>query len=212
MLDGAGQGGYGMAWLWAGITLSIWNCVIWGFGTSGFIVFGVDLANDNYENIDIYDSTVGLIGSNQIFTVANMACFDNGVDFQTIGGATGTNCLSVDATAANPNWAVGVGNLINQVTANCVQGVNPAVANFMDILAGGTLDGAGVANVLARPTCIRNRAVPGPNGTSIGAAEIPPVAPTPTPVTVAEAERLLGAMNANTRQYWNRMDGHMMGI
>jgi hypothetical protein len=30
-----------------------------------------------------------------------------------------------------------------------------------------------VVNTLARPACIRNRTVPGPNGTSIGAAEVP---------------------------------------
>ena len=186
--------------------VNCWNVNAWD--SLGFnIRVGAWNANGFLENCNSYSgSDIGIGLSGAAVSVNNCASFDNtGTDFNAIAAATGNNNLSTDATAADGNWAVGAGNLINQVTAACVQGVNPAVANFMDILDPGTLVSAGVANgIAARTTCIRNRAVPnGVAATSIGSAEIPtPEPPTPTPSGRS------GGKSPHRQQYWQRMIKH----
>ena len=80
-----------------------------------------------------------------------------------------------DASCADVNWGGGgLGNRINAVVGADVQSINDVAPAFFDIIPGGPLDGAGEANAIAaRLTCIRNRVVPGPLGTSVGVAESP---------------------------------------
>jgi hypothetical protein len=143
--------------------------------------------NGLIENNAAYDNRVGFNFLNTVNTTArNNTAYDNdNADYANTANVIGRYNRSSDGTAADVNWAGGsLGNTINAVVLNDVQGVNDAVANFFDILAGGPLDGAGEVNAIAaRAVCIRNRAVPGPNGTSVGPAEIVTPEPTPTPTT-----------------------------
>ncbi|GAF73298.1 unnamed protein product, partial [marine sediment metagenome] len=157
----------------------VYNNVLWE--PDGICFRGLINADSLIENNAAYIATGTNSGEGDGFNAVNRGgayrnntSYDNARnDFGLIGVATGTNNRSSDITAADVNWAVGVGNTINAVVAADVQGVNDALANFFDITAGGPLDGAGVANGIAeRLLCIRNRAVPGPNGTSVGPAEI----------------------------------------
>lgn len=160
-------------------------------------------ANTIIANCGAWNNDENFRINNQAITLRNNVALEHagGGDFVTIGAATGRYNVSSDATAADVNWGAALGNIINEVAANCVLGVNPAIANFMDILPGGTLDGAGEANnaALGRTLCLRNRAVPGPNGTSIGPAE---VAATPTPPTPGGRQ---GGASPHRQQYWRRM-------
>lgn len=172
----------------------LWNIVVWECDNVGISAAS---ANALIENCAVYLCSGINGGAGAGYALGNVACtcrnstaYDNTVDFLNIAAATGRFCRSSDLTAADVNWAAGLGNTINAVVLNDVQGVNDAVANYFDIIAAGPLDGAGEANVIAaRVLCIRNRAVPGPNGTSVGPAEIPvPVAPTPTARDVATTQ------------------------
>jgi hypothetical protein len=162
----------------------VWNCVFWNAGAPagrGLDSIAGNAANI-YENNDSYSCWVGYDVGGQPGTWRNNAAWNNALDFAVMGAATGRFNLSSDATATG-GWLAEAGNIINTPALNCVQSVNPALAIFMDILVGGAFVGAGEANgIAARTVCIRNRAVPGPTGTSIGAAEeITPIPPTPTP-------------------------------
>jgi hypothetical protein len=168
------------------ITGEVFNGVNWDQQAGG-ILLNATSGPMTVENWAAYASraTVGFNLINTAVVARNCTAYDNNTnDFVNIGAATGRYCRSSDATAADVNWAAALGNTINAVVLNDVQGVNDAVANFFDILAGGPLDGAGEVNAIAaRAVCIRNRAVPGPNGTSVGPAEIVTPEPTPTPTT-----------------------------
>jgi len=165
--------------------LHIDNCVAWEYTEYGYI-FTAANAGNLIENNAAYNGTAfdGFYAGNVGGTYLNNTSYNNtGVDYTLIGAATGTNNRSSDATAANANWAVGVGNETLANVALDVQGVNDALANFFDIIVGGPLDSSGVANgIAARTVGIRNRAVPNYlAGTSKGPAEIPAViTPTPT--------------------------------
>ena len=151
-------------------------------GEHGIIIDATDgNANSIYSNNNFY-SFVGsgfLLAANP-GTLKNNAVFSGGVNYSNINGATGINNYSDDATNADGNWAAGAGNKINQVALSGWQSVTNTDANFLDIIAGGIFDGAGVANdaALARTLCGRGRQVPGPNGTSVGVAER--ITPTPS--------------------------------
>jgi hypothetical protein len=168
-------------------TLYGYNCVIWEIDGNAFVCTAIN-SNSVLENCAAYLCTGGNggagIGYNLVnlnLTVRNCTSYDNNTDFNAVGAATGRYNVSSDGTAANVNWGVGVGNRINAVVLNDVQGVNDAVANFFDVVVGGPLDSAGEANAIAaRVACIRNRVVPNAGGfTSVGPAEIPPPAPPP---------------------------------
>ena len=156
----------------------IYNNSIW----DGWIGIVFDAGQTNAANViannNIYNNASQGINFGDIVgvgTARNNAIFGNaGTDVRFPNAATARYNYFSDATGADGVWAVGVGNQINQVAAQGWQSVNDAQANFLDIITGGIFDGAGEANALARPTCIRGRRVPGPNGTSVGAAEVPP--------------------------------------
>ena len=140
-------------------------------------------ANSIYSNNNFYDNAGGggILLTNNPGIIRNNAFGGNGTDVVQVGGGTGFNNFSSDASCADGNFLAGAGNQINQaVIANGWQSVNDAEAAFLDIVQGGILDGAGVANdaLTGRATCIRGRQVPGPNGTSVGAAER--ITPTPS--------------------------------
>jgi hypothetical protein len=187
-----------------------WNCVGWDCSLSAFVNNPAKGTNRTENNVAHSCSGVGFDAFNTISTWRNNLGIDNGTDFANKGAATGRYNFSTDGTAAG-GWGAELGNQNNVVAANCVLGVNPAVANYMDILGGGTCDGAGEANDIGdRTVCIRNRAVPGPNGTSVGAAEVAvtptPPTPTPTPVVVGR----LGGASPHRQQYWRRMMSHKL--
>jgi len=164
-------------------TWECYNCVAWD-GQYGYFVR--DGANKTIENCAAYSVQFGGFELwNLACTVRNCVSFDNGTDYSNHVNATGRYNVSSDATATNANWGAGVGNIPNTAAAACVQSVDDTNSTFFDILVGGTLIGAGEANTIAeRTTCIRNRAVPGPSGTSIGVAEeITPEPPEPTTST-----------------------------
>jgi hypothetical protein len=168
----------------------VYNCVGWD-GSTGLYIFDVS-SGALVENNAAYDSDTSF-GFNFVnsanVTARNNTSYDNfGADYANIGATIGRYNRSSDATAADVNWAVGsLGNTINAVVLNDVQGVNDAVANFFDIVVGGPLDSAGEANAGQRAiaaVCIRNRPVPNHLAqTSVGPAEIPEpvVPPEPTP-------------------------------
>lgn len=159
-----------------------YNNVIWDAAVFAGICYNIlaSAINQNsiIENTACYGSeNFGIDLNGQVCTVRNCTAYGNGVDFNGTANSTGRYNRSSDLTAANANWAAGVGNTTGAVVAADVQGINDAAANFFDIIVGGPLDSAGEANAIAaRTTCIRNRAVPNYlGGTSIGPAEIPPV-------------------------------------
>lgn len=166
------------------VTLNIYNNVVWNPGVNsrnGIALVVETSGNDIVENNTVYGfSTAFNVGGLAVDVRNNVVLGSGTADYGGIAAATGRNNASGDLTAANGNWAVGTNNLTGIVAGNCFQSVNDALATFLDILTGGTLDGAGIANaIVARVTGVRGRAVPGPNGTSIGAAEVPPATPTP---------------------------------
>jgi hypothetical protein len=172
---------------------NVWNVIGWEADDRGLTSLMSTVLG---ENCAMYNCT-GTVGAGDGYRLGNVAStwrnctsYDNaGVDFLQHGVAIGRYCRSSDGTAADVNWGAGFGNTINAVVLNDVQGVNDAVANFFDIIVGGPLDSAGEVNAIAaRVACIRNRVVPNAGGfTSVGPAEIPPVAPPPTPIPEEEA-------------------------
>jgi len=166
----------------------MYNNAIWDTANAGGIGAGFSLslalnANSRVENNVIYGGVRtcwDLINRAAVLT-NNYGFNGGGGTFTNIGAATGTNNLADNAQPIDAAWLVGVGNIINAVTGLCVQSINDAQANFLDIVEGGTLDGAGILNTIAaRVTGIRGRVVPGPTGTSVGTAEI--VTPEPPAV------------------------------
>lgn len=155
----------------------IYNCVAWEWDGRGFALV-VPNANNITENCAAYNNGLagyGLLNTAQ--TVRNCTAYGNATDFLNKGNCTGRYNRSSDLSATG-GWAAELGNTTGAVVANDVQSVVDNNAAFFDITAGGALDGGGEANAIAeRVTCIRARTVPGPNGTSIGPAEIVTPAP-----------------------------------
>ena len=159
--------------------LYMYNNVIWDSanagGTGAAFLLQANLAGaSRVENNAVYGGArTGWDLANNAAVLSNNYALAGANAYTQIGAATGTNNLGDTAQNADVNWAVGVGNIINTAAVNCVRSVVDTNPLFLDILSGGALDGAGVANAaaLARTVGIRNRPVPGPNGTSIGPAE-----------------------------------------
>ena len=154
-------------------SLEIKNCNGWDF-IFGLIDLSVYIKNGNglIENCNCYNSGTGFNIANRIVDINNCTGCDNTTDFSGISNATGNNNSSSDATATNANWSTGTDNIINQVTANCVESTDDTNSDFFNITESGPWDGAGITNTLIRDICIRGNVVPGPNGTSIGVAEL----------------------------------------
>lgn len=152
------------------------------------------------ENLTIYGngatSFYGWNADNDTHTVRNVAVWGHTHNFYRIGNCTGHNTLSEDLTNQDANWSVGTGNITNTAVGTCVQSTDDTNSAFMDIIqTSSPMLGTGVANTLTRPTCIRGRVVPGPTGTSIGAAEeITPLAPPTFPARLMHSHvQLAGA-------------------
>lgn len=196
MADGAGysaKGNWGYRCSDADVVLEFHSCIVWDIEDEAI---GFEIANFNsctIENCEAYSCGTAGTGfnlHNLVATIRNCAAHENGTaDFVGIGNCTGRYNLSSDATAADGNWGAALGNITNTAAAACVQSVDDTNSAFFDILSGGAFVGTGEANTLARAVCIRNRAVPGPTGTSIGVAEEPPAEPTPT-VTITDLNHI----------------------
>lgn len=191
MLDGNGQTGNSfraVACTDGDPDVRIWNCVMWGI-PSNCVHIGSAMPNGFLiENCTLYNNAGGNRGivANNVATVTvrNCAVYDwDTVCYASKSNATGINNVSSDLSATG-GWGVEAGAITGAVVGNDTQSTDDTNSAYMDITEGGGLDGAGVVNTIAdRTTCIRGRPVPGPNGTSIGAAEIP--TPEPPPVEVA---------------------------
>ena len=158
-----------------GAPLYISNNTFYNGGTYCIYIDTLDgNINSIYSNNNMCGTAVGIVMNNNAGTLRNNIACTGGANYSNIGAITGINNFGTDATGADGNFAVGSsGNQINQVAANGFQSLVNTDANFLDIIAGGIFDGAGVANdaALARTLCGRGRQVPGPNGTSVGVAE-----------------------------------------
>ena len=125
------------------------------------------------ENCNAYNGTTGYYHFGKAHVLNNCTGDSNSnEDFASVNLSTGNNNSSGDASAANANWNAGANNIINQVTANCVESTSDTNSDFFNITESGPWDGTGTTNTLTRPYGIRGNVVPGPNGTSIGVAEL----------------------------------------
>ena len=156
------------------VILQLYNNMIWDCSSQNILI---DAGSGNSNNVIANNSLFNAIAGqcinmgNTAGTIRNNGLFSSGQCAALVGSSDGFNNYASDATAEDGDFSTGSGNQPNQTMANGWKSVTDTDSNFLDIVEGGIFDGAGVTNVLSRTAGIRGRAVPGPKGTSVGAAE-----------------------------------------
>jgi len=159
MFDGVSYGGSGIKQLDNSTILKISNCCLWNHD---FGIVTQDGSSDDYiENVSITDCAAGFDANSKSVKLINIASIGNTTDYANITNATLQKCFDADGTGTDTTTA-----------GAAWVSTDDTNSSFLDIKSGGSLDGAGVTNTLTRSTGIRGRTVPGPNGTSVGAAEV----------------------------------------
>jgi hypothetical protein len=149
----------------------VWNCATAGWNVSHTFYLSY-LANHVLENCSS-QGTIRLLGTTATGAVVQ-SCVAAHFEF---GGAPsiaqGFNNASVDATAANANWAAGsAGNLTGVVLLDEFETVTIGEALFFKVQSGGVCENGGASPLIAANT-EGNRGTPRPHGAyvTIGADE-----------------------------------------